>query len=130
MYPIPGVVARTVFGKRNRKLFPRCGFNTGVDFDAEPGTAVLAARPGEIRWVNFGAEFGGSQLAVLVEDGSIDFYGSVDDRPEHGSLAQAGQQIAVVSSEGALHFELLTAVIGWGCSNVEDPQRAFDWEPS
>lgn len=132
------------FGKRGRMWSCRPdasgkGVHTGVDIFASSGTPVVAARPGTVRYVSFGSALGDHQLAVLVEDGTLDFYAHMRKRTAaNGSQVTAGQQIGEVGAEGNtgdppvphLHFERhRNQGLHWNCKVHVDPTASLEWQP-
>lgn len=129
MLPVAGEAVTGFKTRKNAKKYPECGFHLGVDFATTDGDSVLAARGGEVRWVNFGRDYGPAQMAVLCEDGSMDFYGHLGARvAEHGTQVAAGDWLGV-AGDGHLHFQRQAV---WGqadwCDNAADPQPSLEAE--
>jgi murein DD-endopeptidase MepM/ murein hydrolase activator NlpD len=115
--------------RKNAKKYPECGFHLGVDFATTAGNLVVAARGGEVRWVNFGRDYGSAQMAVLCEDGTMDFYGHLAGRiAGHEVQVRAGDTLGM-SSDGHLHFQRQAI---WGqadwCDNAVDPHPSLEAE--
>jgi hypothetical protein len=132
--PVPGHSIATDYGKKNSRLWPTCGYHTGIDLPAPVGTKVVAARPGITVHVNYGSAFGSHQLAVKCSDGSLDFYAHMSARVGHGVHVNAGDKVGEVGGEGHvtgphLHFERHKTANGWRCSNIANPHASVDWQP-
>lgn len=144
--PVPGFRVQTPFHRRG-PLWRTCGvrieadgtqtgLHTGVDIPAPEGTAVVAARPGVTKHVDFGPAFGRHQLAVLCEDGTEDFYAHMRSRTASGRNVRAGDKIGEVGDESSfdvgfhLHFERHNMHADqWGCSIIVDPERSLHAAP-
>lgn len=109
------------------------GIHTGADYAAPMGTAVVAARPGQLVWCDHGSSFGNHQVEVRCGDGTRDFYAHMRTRTNPGPV-QAGDWIGEVGAEGNatgphLHFERhATETGGWSCTIVRDPAPSITWE--
>jgi len=140
--PVPGAAVGTPYGKRgpywscNRDSSGN-GIHTGVDYPANVGTKVVAARPGTAVYCNHGSAFGYHQLEIRCGDGTRDFYAHMPKRTvADGSKVSAGQQVGTVGAEGNvtgphLHFERhATETGGWSCSVVRDPAPSINYAAS
>ncbi len=120
--PVPGSHLGSVFGWRIDPITGRSALHTGLDFQADPGTPILAAAGGVVVVQEYHAAYGN-----LVE---IDHGNSLITRYAHasaifvkkGDLVKRGQKIAAVGSTGRstgphLHFEVLAE------GTPQDPQK-------
>ena len=142
MIPVPGVSVGTPYGRRGpywscNKDAAGNGIHTGVDYPANVGTKVVAARPGTARYCNHGSAFGYHQLEVRCGDGTRDFYAHMTTRTvSDGAKVSAGQQVGKVGAEGNvtgphLHFERhATETGGWSCGVVRDPAPSINYAAS
>lgn len=112
------------------------GLHTGVDFPATVGTAVVAARAGKTKHVDFGSEsFGDHQLVVLCDDGTEDFYAHMRSRAAGGRTVRVGDKIGEVGKEGNitgshLHFERHKTQAGhWSCDLPVNPGPSLHQGP-
>ena len=115
-------------GIKNAGLPTQTALHTGVDFPAVSGTAVLAARAGRTKHVDFGPAFGTRQLVVLCDDGTEDFYAHMRMRVGDDKQVAAGAKVGEVGNSSSftigfhLHFERhTTQPANWGCSIVTNP---------
>jgi murein DD-endopeptidase MepM/ murein hydrolase activator NlpD len=110
--PIVDGEATSPFGNRDDPFTGRPAFHTGLDFAAEPGTAIHAAAGGMVVFAGFRSDFG-----WMVE---IDHGNGLSTRYAHASkllvrartLVAPGEVIAMSGSSGRstgphLHFEVL-----------------------
>ena len=110
--PIEDAELRSPFGNREDPITGRRAFHAGLDFAAEPGTAIHAAAGGTVAFANFRSDFG-----WVVE---IDHGNGLTTRYAHASrllvrpdaLVAPGDVIALSGSSGRstgphLHFEVL-----------------------
>lgn len=120
--PVPGSHLGSVFGWRIDPITGRSALHTGLDFQADPGTPILAAAGGVVVVQEYHAAYGN-----VVE---IDHGNSLITRYAHasaifvkkGDLVKRGQKIAAVGSTGRstgphLHFEVLAE------GTPQDPQK-------
>ncbi len=120
--PITGGSLGSLFGWRIDPIVGRSALHTGLDFQAERGTPILAAAGGVVVAQEFHAEYGN-----MIE---IDHGNDLVTRYAHasrtivrkGDLVKQGQKIAEVGSTGRstgthLHFEVLVHGI------FQDPQK-------
>lgn len=140
MIPVPSHPAVTTpFGRRGRHW--SCnrdasgnGIHTGVDFGSSGinGARVVAARPGVARHVSYGAAFGTRQLAIVTDDGTVDFYAHMSSRTvADGARVAAGATVGAVGASGNvtgphLHLERHARFAGWSCSIILHPQPSLD----
>ena len=146
--PVPGFRAQTPFhrrgplwrtcGVRDRGLPTQTGLHTGVDIPAPEGTAVVAARAGVTKQVDFGSLFGDNQLVVLCDDGTEDFYAHMRARTAGGRRVRAGDKIGEVGNNTMpgltlgfhLHFERHNQhASAWGCSIIVNPAPSLHAGP-
>ena len=130
--PVPGATVGTPWHRQSSGLWATCGWHTGVDYPAAAGTPVVAARPGHLVHVDYGASFGPYQAAVRCADGSEDFYAHMASRIPAGQDVAAGERIGTVGSLGNstgphLHFERHTGY-GWSCSLMTDPAPSINYQ--
>lgn len=120
--PVPGSPLGSGFGWRLDPMTGQSAMHTGLDYQAQPGTPILAAAGGMVVLQEFHPAYGN-----LVE---VDHGNDVLTRYAHaskvwvkrGDLVKRGQRIADVGSSGRstgphLHFEVLVRGI------PQDPQR-------
>jgi murein DD-endopeptidase MepM/ murein hydrolase activator NlpD len=94
---------------------------------------VVAARPGTVRHVNYGAAFGSHQVAVMAGDGTRDFYAHMSSRVGDGMKVKAGDRVGEVGAEGNatgphLHFERHASHSApWSCGVIRDPAPSIKW---
>lgn len=144
MIPVPDHAEGTQYGERGTRW--SCdrnaageGIHTGVDFPADVGTPVVAARPGTAVYASHGAPFGNHQLEIRVDasaGGGRDFYAHMTARTvADGARVRAGQQVGRVGEEGNvtgphLHFERHKVATGpWSCAVVINPRPSVAWQP-
>jgi murein DD-endopeptidase MepM/ murein hydrolase activator NlpD len=119
--PVAGILGSS-FGWRIDPLNGRSALHTGLDFPAEPGTAILAAAGGVVVTQEYHAAYGN-----MVE---VDHGNDLVTRYAHasrvlvkkGDLVRRGQKIAEVGTTGRstgphLHFEVLVQGV------YQDPQK-------
>lgn len=128
--PVPNHSVSTAYKKANSGMWNTCGFHTGQDYSAPLGTAIVAARSGQISHVDYGPAFGYHQFVCRPGDGTEDFYAHTSNRPTHGLIVNAGQHIANVGNEGNttgphLHFERHNGY-GWNCNILDDPMKSHN----
>ncbi len=120
--PVPGSHLGSAFGWRIDPITGRSALHTGLDFQADPGTPILAAAGGVVVVQEYHAAYGN-----MVE---IDHGNNLMTRYAHasevfvkkGDLVKRGQKIATVGSTGRstgphLHFEV------WADGSPQDPQK-------
>lgn len=120
--PVPGSHLGSYFGWRIDPITGRSALHSGLDFQADSGTPILAAAGGVVVVQEFHPGFGN-----MVE---IDHGNSLITRYAHasatfvkkGDLVKRGQKIAAVGSTGRstgphLHFEVLAE------GTPQDPQK-------
>ena len=140
--PLPGFAVKTAYhsrgplwrtcGVQNAGTSTQTGLHTGVDFPAQLGTTVLAARAGITKHVDFGPAFGTNQLAVLCGDGTEDFYAHMSARVAAKKSVAAGVKIGEVGNSSSfdigfhLHFERhSTHAAQWSCGIVVNPDPSL-----
>ncbi|MDP1567091.1 MAG: M23 family metallopeptidase [Polaromonas sp.] len=119
--PVAGILGSS-FGWRIDPLNGRSALHTGLDFPAEPGTAILAAAGGVVVTQEYHTAYGN-----MVE---VDHGNDLVTRYAHasrvlvkkGDLVRRGQKIAEVGTTGRstgphLHFEVLVQGV------YQDPQK-------
>jgi murein DD-endopeptidase MepM/ murein hydrolase activator NlpD len=119
--PVAGILGSS-FGWRIDPLNGRSALHTGLDFPAEPGTAILAAAGGVVVTQEYHSAYGN-----MVE---VDHGNDLVTRYAHasrvlvkkGDLVRRGQKIAEVGTTGRstgphLHFEVLVQGV------YQDPQK-------
>ena len=139
MFPVPGYKITTPYGKRGK--YWSCNRVNGLrnlrgaDVAAPKGKKVVAARPGTVRWVNFGKAFGNSVLVVTKSGKTGDHYAHLSTRVPNGTKVKAGDKIGTVGATGNvtgphLHFERLNLRngIGWSCSRIRNPAKSIAWK--
>ncbi len=120
--PVAGISPGSPFGWRIDPLTGRSALHTGLDFAAEPGTAILAAAGGVVVTQERQPDYGnlveldhGNDLLTRYAHASRVFV-------KKGDLIKRGQKIAEVGSTGRstgshLHFEVLVKGV------LQDPQK-------
>lgn len=120
--PIPGSVLGSAFGFRIDPINGGSAMHTGLDFQAESGTPILAAAGGVVVTQEAHAAYGnmveidhGNDLITRYAHASATFV-------KKGDIIKRGQKIAAVGSTGRstgphLHFEVLLQSV------PQDPQK-------
>ena len=120
--PVPGSVLGSSFGFRIDPINGGSALHTGLDFQAESGTPILAAAGGVVVTQESHAGYGnmvevdhGNDLITRYAHASATFV-------KKGDLVKRGQKIAAVGSTGRstgphLHFEVLVQGV------PQDPQK-------
>jgi hypothetical protein len=120
--PVPGSSLGSSFGFRVDPFNGRSALHTGLDFQADPGTPILAAAGGVVVTQEYHAAYGnmievdhGNDLITRYAHASATFV-------KKGDLIKRGQKIAAVGSTGRstgphLHFEVLVQGV------PQDPQK-------
>jgi murein DD-endopeptidase MepM/ murein hydrolase activator NlpD len=120
--PVPGSHLGSPFGFRIDPITGRSAWHTGLDFQAEPGTPILAAAGGVVVVQEYHPAYGnmveidhGNNLITRYAHASATFV-------KKGDLVKRGQKIAAVGSTGRstgphLHFEVLAD------GQPQDPQK-------
>ncbi len=109
--PVEGVIG-SGFGFRSDPITGRAALHTGLDFPADPGTAIVASAGGVVLGTDWHAEYGHT-VEVDHGNGLVTRYAhclKVLVKP--GQVVKRGQAIAEVGSSGRstgphLHFEVL-----------------------
>ncbi len=120
--PVAGGALGSSFGWRIDPLNGRSALHTGLDFPAEPGTAILAAAGGVVVTQEYHPAYGNM---VEVDHGNdlVSRYGHASRVwVKKGDLVKRGQKIAEVGTTGRstgphLHFEVLVQGV------FQDPQK-------
>ncbi len=120
--PVPGSNLGSHFGFRIDPITGRSALHTGLDFQAESGTPILAAAGGVVVvQENHGAY--GNMVEIDHGNGLITRYAHASSVfVKKGDLVKRGQKIAAVGSTGRstgphLHFEVLAD------GSPQDPQK-------
>ncbi len=120
--PVPGSILGSAFGFRTDPINGRSALHTGLDFQADPGTPILAAAGGVVVVQEYHAAYGnmveidhGNDLITRYAHASAVFV-------KKGDLIKRGQKIAAVGTTGRstgphLHFEVLVQGL------PQDPQK-------
>lgn len=120
--PVKNVGLGSVFGWRIDPITGHSALHTGLDFPAEPGTAIFAAAGGVVVTQEFHPQYGnmievdhGNDLRTLYAHSSKVLV-------KKGDLIKRGQKIAEVGTTGRstgshLHFEVLVQGV------PQDPQK-------
>ncbi len=120
--PVPGSHLGSSFGWRIDPITGRSALHTGLDFQADPGTPILAAAGGVVVVQEYHPAYGnvveidhGNNLVTRYAHASATFV-------KKGDLVKRGQKIAAVGSTGRstgphLHFEVLAE------GTPQDPQK-------
>jgi murein DD-endopeptidase MepM/ murein hydrolase activator NlpD len=110
--PVPGSHLGSAFGWRSDPITGRSALHTGLDFQADPGTPILAAAGGVVVVQEFHVGYG-NMVEVDHGNGLITRYAHASETfVKKGDLVKRGQKIAAVGSTGRstgphLHFEVL-----------------------
>jgi murein DD-endopeptidase MepM/ murein hydrolase activator NlpD len=120
--PVPGSHLGSPFGFRIDPITGRSALHTGLDFQAESGTPILAAAGGVVVVQEYHAAYGNM---VEIDHGNnlITRYAHASETfVKKGDLVKRGQKIAAVGSTGRstgphLHFEVLAD------GTPQDPQK-------
>jgi murein DD-endopeptidase MepM/ murein hydrolase activator NlpD len=110
--PVPGSHLGSAFGWRTDPITGRSALHTGLDFQADPGTPILAAAGGVVVVQEYHAGFG-NMVEIDHGNGLITRYAHASATfVKKGDLIKRGQKIAAVGSTGRstgphLHFEVL-----------------------
>ncbi len=120
--PVPGSHLGSLYGWRIDPITGRSALHTGLDFQADPGTPILAAAGGVVVVQEYHPAYGnvveidhGNSLITRYAHASATFV-------KKGDLVKRGQKIAAVGSTGRstgphLHFEVLAE------GTPQDPQK-------
>lgn len=120
--PVPGSVLGSPFGFRTDPINGRTALHTGLDFQSDTGTPILAAAGGVVVTQEYHAAYGnmieidhGNDLITRYAHASATFV-------KKGDLIKRGQKIAAVGTTGRstgphLHFEVLVQGL------PQDPQK-------
>ncbi len=110
--PVPGSHLGSAFGWRTDPFTGRSALHSGLDFQADPGTPILAAAGGVVVVQEYHAGFG-NMVEIDHGNGLITRYAHASATfVKKGDLVKRGQKIAAVGSTGRstgphLHFEVL-----------------------
>lgn len=110
--PVPGSHLGSPFGWRTDPITGRAALHTGLDFQADPGTPILAAAGGVVVVQEYHAAYG-NMVEIEHGNGLITRYAHASATyVKKGDLVKRGQKIAAVGSTGRstgphLHFEVL-----------------------
>lgn len=110
--PVPGSHLGSPFGWRIDPITGRSALHTGLDFQADPGTPILAAAGGVVVVQEYHAAYG-NMVEIEHGNGLITRYAHASEVfVKKGDLVKRGQKIAAVGSTGRstgphLHFEVL-----------------------
>ncbi len=110
--PVPGSHLGSAFGWRVDPITGRSALHSGLDFQADPGTPILAAAGGVVVVQEYHAGFG-NLVEIDHGNGLITRYAHASATfVKKGDLVKRGQKIAAVGSTGRstgphLHFEVL-----------------------
>jgi murein DD-endopeptidase MepM/ murein hydrolase activator NlpD len=110
--PIDGVEVGSAFGNRMDPINRRLAFHAGLDFTAEPGTAIRAAAGGIVAFAGWNHDFG---WVVELDHGNgllTRYAHSSKLLVKTGQVVEPRQEIARVGSTGRstgahLHFEVM-----------------------
>jgi murein DD-endopeptidase MepM/ murein hydrolase activator NlpD len=120
--PVPGSHLGSYFGFRIDPITGRSALHTGLDFQADAGTAILAAAGGVVVVQEYHAAYG-NMVEIDHGNGLITRYAHASAAfVKKGDLVKRGQKIAAVGSTGRstgphLHFEVLAD------GTPQDPQK-------
>jgi murein DD-endopeptidase MepM/ murein hydrolase activator NlpD len=123
--PIPGATIGSRFGYRIDPINGSQALHTGLDFQSDTGTPILAAAGGVVVTQEYHAAYGnmveidhGNQLLTRYAHASATFV-------KKGDVVKRGQKIAAVGTTGRstgphLHFEVMVQGV------QQDPQKFLD----
>ncbi len=120
--PVPGSHLGSPFGFRIDPITGRSALHTGLDFQADTGTPILAAAGGVVVVQEYHAGYG-NMVEIDHGKGLITRYAHASGVfVKKGDLVKRGQKIAAVGSTGRstgphLHFEVLAD------GTPQDPQK-------
>jgi murein DD-endopeptidase MepM/ murein hydrolase activator NlpD len=120
--PVPGSHLGSPFGFRIDPITGRSALHTGLDFQADPGTPILAAAGGVVVVQEYHGAYG-NMVEIDHGNGLITRYAHASATfVKKGDLVKRGQKIAAVGSTGRstgphLHFEVLAD------GTPQDPQK-------
>lgn len=120
--PVPGSHLGSYFGYRIDPITGRSALHSGLDFQADTGTPILAAAGGVVVVQEFHAAYG-NMVEIDHGNGLITRYAHASAVfVKKGDLVKRGQKIAAVGSTGRstgphLHFEVLAD------GTPQDPQK-------
>jgi murein DD-endopeptidase MepM/ murein hydrolase activator NlpD len=120
--PVPGSHLGSFFGWRTDPITGRSALHTGLDFQAAPGTPILAAAGGVVVVQEYHVGYG-NMVEVDHGNGLITRYAhALEVFVKKGDLIKRGQKIASVGSTGRstgphLHFEVIADGV------QQDPQK-------
>jgi murein DD-endopeptidase MepM/ murein hydrolase activator NlpD len=120
--PVPGSNLGSPFGFRIDPITGRSALHTGLDFQADQGTPILAAAGGVVVVQEYHAAYG-NMVEIDHGNGLITRYAHASATfVKKGDLVKRGQKIAAVGSTGRstgphLHFEVLAD------GTPQDPQK-------
>jgi murein DD-endopeptidase MepM/ murein hydrolase activator NlpD len=120
--PVPGSHLGSAFGFRIDPITGRSALHTGLDFQADSGTPILAAAGGVVVVQEYHAAYG-NMVEVDHGNGLITRYAHASATfVKKGDLVKRGQKIAAVGSTGRstgphLHFEVIAD------GTPQDPQK-------
>jgi murein DD-endopeptidase MepM/ murein hydrolase activator NlpD len=120
--PVPGSHLGSAFGFRIDPITGRTALHTGLDFQADTGTPILAAAGGVVVVQEYHAAYG-NMVEIDHGNGLITRYAHASATfVKKGDLVKRGQKIAAVGSTGRstgphLHFEVLAD------GTPQDPQK-------
>jgi murein DD-endopeptidase MepM/ murein hydrolase activator NlpD len=120
--PVPGSHLGSAFGWRIDPFTGRSALHSGLDFQADPGTPILAAAGGVVVVQDYHPAYG-NVVEIDHGNGLITRYAHTSATfVKKGDLIKRGQKIAAVGSTGRstgphLHFEVLAD------GTPQDPQK-------
>jgi murein DD-endopeptidase MepM/ murein hydrolase activator NlpD len=120
--PVPGSNLGSPFGWRIDPFTGRSALHSGLDFQADPGTPILAAAGGVVVIQEYHPAYG-NMVEIDHGNGLITRYAHASATyVKKGDLVKRGQKIAAVGSTGRstgphLHFEVLAD------GTPQDPQK-------
>lgn len=120
--PVPGSVLGSAFGFRIDPITGRNALHTGLDFQADPGTSILAAAGGVVVTQEYHHAYGNMVEIDHGNDLVTRYAHALQTHVKKGDIVKRGQSIASVGSTGRstgphLHFEVLVQGV------PQDPQK-------
>jgi murein DD-endopeptidase MepM/ murein hydrolase activator NlpD len=126
--PVPGSNLGSPFGWRVDPFTGRSALHSGLDYQAPPGTPILAAAGGVVTVQEYHAGYG-NMVDIDHGNGLVTRYAhALETFVTKGQIVKPGQKIASVGSTGRstgphLHFEVLVEGV------PQDPHRFFAMAP-
>jgi murein DD-endopeptidase MepM/ murein hydrolase activator NlpD len=120
--PVPGSILGSAFGFRIDPITGRQALHTGLDFQADSGTPILAAAGGVVVTQEYHVGYGNMVEIDHGNDLITRYAHALETFVKKGDIVKRGQKVASVGSTGRstgphLHFEVLVQGV------PQDPQK-------